>query len=400
MVFKVRHSIGDRLYRRRKRPFEFCWEVEISGKRKEESAIILKESFLITTVSNDGPITVLEIRIDRSNTARPKAEIYFPPPSLVGRDFLSVIQNGPSQRKESVFKRAYAGLMANLKESRKLSDRTFFSHLARLDSRLRALHSAFLELNEYNISPDAARLSTEQLPFAEMLPNGQNLSEVIFTLETKAYHRIADSKLYDDYYLNSATNRRLYLYRDEYLSEKLFRRRRPNLEVRNALGNINRELGAAVKPIVSVGAQIDQTNGKRFVVFRTERDVFYPEEISDGTIKWLCILVSLYIPFSRIYLLEEPENFLHPWMQQRLIDIMRKQSEISRTIFLLTTHSSTILNAATPNEVIIVSATKRGTTTRSIRDKVEIESMLAGTQFGLGDLWVSGAIGGVPGEDD
>jgi hypothetical protein len=55
--------------------------------------------------------------------------------------------------------------------------------LVRLDEELLRLYSFFENLNEYNIVPNVARQSTDQLPFAEMLPNGQNLSEVIYALE-------------------------------------------------------------------------------------------------------------------------------------------------------------------------------------------------------------------------
>jgi predicted ATPase len=127
---------------------------------------------------------------------------------------------------------------------------------------------------------------------------------------------------------------------------------------------------------------------------------FYPEEVSDGTIKWLCLLVSIYVSSSRIYLLEEPENFLHPWMQQRLISTMREQAELTKTIFVLTTHSSTILNATRLEEVFVVTPGDMGTRVQRIADREEVANVLTDSAFGLGDLWVSGAISGVPGSDD
>jgi predicted ATPase len=131
-------------------------------------------------------------------------------------------------------------------------------------------------------------------------------------------------------------------------------------------------------------------------VFKAERDTFYPQEVSDGTVKWLCILVSLFVPFSKVYLLEEPENFLHPWMQQRLISIMREQARQNKTIFLLASHSATVLNAALPEEILIVRQGSQGTEVSTVGDADSIRQVLAASQFHLGDLWVSGAIGGVP----
>jgi predicted ATPase len=109
--------------------------------------------------------------------------------------------------------------------------------------------------------------------------------------------------------------------------------------------------------------------------------------------------VSLFVPFSRVYLIEEPENFLHPWMQQRLIEIMREQAKQNKTIFLLSSHSATILNAALPEELQIVRQSEEGTTLSAMTNINDIHNVLSKSDFHLGDLWVSGAIGGVPADE-
>ena len=130
--------------------------------------------------------------------------------------------------------------------------------------------------------------------------------------------------------------------------------------------------------------------------FESGDDDFYPEEVSDGTVKWLCLLVSLFVPFSKVYLLEEPENFLHPWMQQRLIAIMREQAKANNTIFFVSSHSATILNGVHPEEILIVRNGPNGTELSAIQNLDEVREALRQSDFHLGDLWVSGAIGGVP----
>ena len=87
---------------------------------------------------------------------------------------------------------------------------------------------------------------------------------------------------------------------------------------------------------------------------------------------------------------------MHPWMQQRLIQMMRDHSKSNHTVFILASHSSTVLNATTPDEVIVVSSTDGGTKIAEIKDKEAIEQTLAKSNFRLGDYWVSGALGGVP----
>jgi predicted ATPase len=151
-----------------------------------------------------------------------------------------------------------------------------------------------------------------------------------------------------------------------------------------------------VRPIDRVSVDIDRTNGRRFVVFKADTETFYPEEVSDGTVKWLCILVSLFVPFSRVYILEEPENFLHPWMQQRLIAIMRDQAKHNQTVFLVSSHSATILNGANPDEILLVKHGAEGTELSMLDDIGSIRELLSDSEFHIGDLWVSGAIGGVP----
>jgi hypothetical protein len=254
-------------------------------------------------------------------------------------------------------------------------------------------------LNEYSLVPDIARESTEQLPFAQMQPNGAGVSEVIHALEKKNYERIMLTSYYlEDYSEYELPRRSLFPYRHYFYAYR-WRHIPPQKEeeaLSIALDNINAELAAAVKPIERVSVDTDPTNGRRFVIFRAGTNTFYPEEVSDGTIKWLCILVSIFVPYSAVYLLEEPENFLHPWMQQRLVEMMRERSRLSETIFLLASHSSTVLNSAFPDEVLVVASTNEGTKISEIEDKKEIEQVLAKSNFRLGDYWVSGALGGVP----
>ncbi|MGD0352358.1 MAG: AAA family ATPase [Dehalococcoidia bacterium] len=288
-----------------------------------------------------------------------------------------------------------------IRRARVRPDESVFPLIMRFDDKLQHLYNLFFYLNEYNIHPDTARQSAERLPFAKMQPNGDGVAEVIDALEKRSFDRIELARYYGmesfmgyDYPM---TDFPYYAYPHRY--DYRFRRYTPTELQRvykQAFENINKELSAAVKPIESVSVKIDETNGKRFVVFRAGKETFYPQEVSDGTIKWLCILVSIFVPYSSVYILEEPENFLHPWMQQRLISMMREHAKINNAIFVLASHSSTVLNSAFAEEVLIVSQTKDGTKINEIADKEEIERVLLESDFRLGDFWVSGALGGVP----
>jgi hypothetical protein len=333
---------------------------------------------------------------------KPKTHIALCTAEEYGRDLFSAWSDiYRDENKQTIYNKFMSRLNDLRTASKKDTNLSFFSTIAPLDAEIRKIRRKFQFLNEYNIIPDIARASTEQLQFAYMKPDGGSVSEVIYALENRNYHRIVEVKQFGEEsgfrprYLNMNWKVHPIYYDWPFydISERRFKR---GHSIENALGHINKELAAAVKPITAVGALIDPTNGKRFVIFRMGTDIFYPEEVSDGTIKWLCILVSIYVPYSQVYILEEPENFLHPWMQQRLVNIMREQAQKENMIVLLASHSATILNAANPDEVLIVAQTATGTKILEVKDKDQIERVLQDTDFRLGDLWVSGAIGGVP----
>jgi predicted ATPase len=397
MSFAVEHTLETkRIFRRRKVPFKFIWEIDIAERGHEKISTIIRERFAIDAVNGEQATNVLEAEIRSSNKGSTHS-LRIAPPAEIGKDLVSFVHDA-TENKEPAIALLKVRINEIFKQAKKEkdNDKSVFSHLARFDAEMSAILYSFLNLNEYNIQPDTARESTDQLPVVEMLPNGKQLSEVIHALENRNFFKLNPTYPYGSYF--GAALFGPYVFEQDYYSSLYSGRVRKDLK--NALTNINNELATAVKPIQKVTARIDPTNGKRFVVFKAGDEIFYPEEVSDGTIKWLCILVSIYVPFSQLYLLEEPENFLHPWMQHKLIELMRRQAIRSGTTFVLTTHSTAILNSAKPDEVIIVKATANGTTASSIPQIETIRTALEEKEFGLGDLWVSGRVGAVPGDHE
>jgi len=78
--------------------------------------------------------------------------------------------------------------------------------------------------------------------------------------------------------------------------------------------------------------------------------------MSDGTVKWASLITAI-LTYETIFAIEEPENFLHPLMQREILNIMRENVERrgGNSFVLMTTHSETLLNAADPSEVGVVS---------------------------------------------
>jgi len=393
MSFSLTQDYGHRTYRRRKGPCQLHWQVSIAQAGPEKLATVTEERLEVIS----GGTRLFAVRVGRAAGAKARIGTRLARPEHFGRDLFSVWQASRKGKAELGvdLKRMISSRLSRVKDE---PDRSCVPMLGGLDDALDEVITSFRFLSEYNILPDIARASTEKLPFAQMAPNGQAVSEVIDALEHQRFDKLEQLALVEAGELYGLWDAYPPLYRYWGYHQHLVGpyRKRSRMTYHTALESINQELAAAVRPITHVSVEIDPSNGKRFVVFKAERDTFYPQEVSDGTVKWLCILVSLFVPFSKVYLLEEPENFLHPWMQQRLISIMREQARQNKTIFLLASHSATVLNAALPEEILIVRQGSQGTEVSTVGDADSIRQVLAASQFHLGDLWVSGAIGGVP----
>ena len=114
--------------------------------------------------------------------------------------------------------------------------------------------------------------------------------------------------------------------------------------------------------------------------------------LSDGTIRYLCLLAILCHPKPPPLLcLEEPELGLHPDILPGLADLLREASE--RCQLIVTTHSDTLVDALTDTpESVVVCEKEEGQTKLKRLDKDELSHWLE--KYRLGDLWSSGELGG------
>ncbi|HEX8453804.1 MAG TPA: ATP-binding protein [Longimicrobium sp.] len=393
MSFDIVVPYGSRTYKRNPTVYFLRWAFSVAQHGSDGVTTIADETVELFTLLNGKSHTVFQAGISRLESRSPKVTYYLAPQEEIGRDLFSELGRLAPGNKVEAYAHISDKVQQLLRDLRRSSDVTLLRPLSSLDLTMQQLLRAIENLSEYDIHPNTAREATDQLPTAEMLPNGKNLTEVIHALEKKNFIRIRPTRSseYESGYPPSLRNTgwqtsMTYPY-GAYRTQK---------ERESTLDNINSELSAAVQLIDRVTVDVDRSNGKRITMFESGKDRFYPEEVSDGTMKWLGILVSLFVPFSSIYLLEEPENFLHPWMQQRLIQLMRGKDRPRQRYFVLTTHSATMLNAAQPEEVVLVSPSASGTVVEHVSAMAEVVGILNRSDFGLGDLWVSGALGGVP----
>ncbi len=112
--------------------------------------------------------------------------------------------------------------------------------------------------------------------------------------------------------------------------------------------------------------------------------------MSDGTVKWIC-LITIILTNQTIFSIEEPENYLHPLMLAEIMSIMRTHMGRDRFI-LMSTHSETLLNSATPEEVIVVSYCDGKTVSKRISNVEQLSQEIRDTGFGLGYYYLAGSI--------
>jgi predicted ATPase len=129
-------------------------------------------------------------------------------------------------------------------------------------------------------------------------------------------------------------------------------------------------------------------------VFLTEGDFTIPaSRLSDGTLRYLCLLAILCDPEPPpLICIEEPELGLHPDILPKIADLLIEASE--RTQLIVTTHSDILVDAMTeePESVVVVEKHDRQTRMERLRDEGALGEMLG--KYRLGELWMSGEIGG------
>ncbi|MBN8685919.1 MAG: AAA family ATPase [Chitinophagales bacterium] len=115
--------------------------------------------------------------------------------------------------------------------------------------------------------------------------------------------------------------------------------------------------------------------------------------MSDGTIKWLSLITAI-LTSRTIFSIEEPENFLHPWMQSEIAQIMRDHisEKDTESFVLMTTHSESLLNSSQPEEIIIVDLREGKTIAKRIGNLQLIKDEISNSGFGLGHFYFSNSI--------
>ncbi|MDR1111886.1 MAG: AAA family ATPase [Deltaproteobacteria bacterium] len=129
------------------------------------------------------------------------------------------------------------------------------------------------------------------------------------------------------------------------------------------------------------------------VFFQESGRIIPATRLSDGTLRYLCLLAILLHPSPPpLICLEEPELGLHPDVLSTVAELIKEAS--SRSQLIVTTHSDFLVDAFNdqPEAVLVCERKPEGTTLRRL-DRKDLGPWLE--KYRLGELWTRGDIGGV-----
>lgn len=130
-------------------------------------------------------------------------------------------------------------------------------------------------------------------------------------------------------------------------------------------------------------------------IFLHERGLNQPipaTRLSDGTLRYLCLLMILLHPTPPpLICIEEPELGLHPDILPTIAQLLIDASQ--RTQLIVTTHSDALISALSeiPESILVCERDERGSRMRRLEPK-KLKKWLE--NYSLGDLWRMGEIGG------
>lgn len=147
---------------------------------------------------------------------------------------------------------------------------------------------------------------------------------------------------------------------------------------------------------------------KKIGLKNTENVTFWADELSEGTLYFLCLLCIIHQPNPpKLLLLEELEKGIHPVRIQEVVNFIFRLAEEKDIQIIMTSHHPLVLEEFKdiPESVFIFDKTLEGSTVKNLlHDVIEVEDEkrkekgLPKTDYvsSLSDHWTVGLIGGVP----
>ena len=122
-------------------------------------------------------------------------------------------------------------------------------------------------------------------------------------------------------------------------------------------------------------------------------DVFYPSQLSDGTLRFICLTTLLLQPSElqpAAIMIDEPELGLHPYAITVFAEMVKQVSSDRQLI--ISTQSVELLNEFDVQDVIVVNRGRNGSEFKRLNEE-ELRIWLE-NDYALGDLWQKNLLGG------
>lgn len=167
----------------------------------------------------------------------------------------------------------------------------------------------------------------------------------------------------------------------------------------DAFAALQRDLARCLPGMEEITFGVLGGTAASIVVQLRERGIIEPIELADasfGTVRLLALLAALHDPQPpELTIIEEIDHGLHPYALDVLVERMREAS--SRTQIIVASHSPTLVNRLSPHEIIICDRDPdTGASLIPAVDPEDLATVVAKSDWKLGELWFSGALGGVP----
>lgn len=113
-----------------------------------------------------------------------------------------------------------------------------------------------------------------------------------------------------------------------------------------------------VQNIITIEREDDK---HRYLQIEYDNNIKVPSWlVSDGTLRLLALTLPAYLPdFLGVYLIEEPENGIHP---KAIETVYQSLSSVYNSQILIASHSPVILSMVNPGDVLCFAKTKEGVT--------------------------------------
>lgn len=347
--------------------FEYDYEIEIRFSR-EQSAVFVSHEVLrirkLHALSSDPASSKMSGKIEvKRRSSSPNVR---PNWNIGARTFLEKPRNPMTVLERDYYQKAGSSIESRLENIVVAPDQSILSSGSRYNfAALEAVRSAITRGRSFNLQPEKSRVPDDVSRQPGIARDGTGLTATLHSLQS----------------LKRPSLRRI---------------PRLRLANRHTLDEVVEWTKLVFPELREITVSQDPHTGKflaHLVIGNEPTLKLALTAASDGTLKWLS-LVILILAVGGVYSIEEPENFLHPKMQQYLVEIIRESMSAERAsaYFIFSTHSETLVNFVDPAELIIFEFCDNRTICSRIVEPERIMHEINRTGFGLGYYYASNAL--------